>query len=86
MRAVTTGTRGACRTAASTVRPRSPRAARGLFLSPAPLLALALFAAGCGPGGPAVPNTRLAHDLTAARQAFNADYGKVRVVLVLSPT
>ena len=49
-------------------------------------LVLLAAAAGCGPKPPSAPYVRIGRDLAAVRAAFNADSGKVRVVLLLSPT
>ena len=41
---------------------------------------------GCQPSGPDRPHTALGTDLTSLQAAFNADSGKVRVVMLASPT
>jgi hypothetical protein len=62
-----------------------PRPAAGIRATLAGLLLLGV-AAGCGPKPPAATYTRIDRDLAAVRAAFNADSGKVRVLLLLSPT
>lgn len=42
--------------------------------------------AGCNPAGPDRPHTVLGSDLSGLRAAFNADSGKVRVIMLASPT
>jgi mercuric ion transport protein len=49
--------------------------------------ALALIAmAGCQPGGEDRPHVTLGNDAEALRAAFNADSGRVRVVMLVAPT
>jgi hypothetical protein len=56
-------------------------------LAAASLLLVSLLAMpGCEKPGPGAPHVKLGRDFAAARQAFNADSGKVRIVLLLSPT
>ena len=47
---------------------------------------LVLGAAGCQPGGEDRPHVALGNDAGALRTAFNADSGKVRVVMLVAPT
>jgi hypothetical protein len=58
--------------------------------APGTLLALvalgALVLAACEPSGPDRPHIVLGRDAAALREAFNADSGAVRVVMLLSPT
>ena len=49
-------------------------------------LVLLLIVAGCQPGGEDRPHVTLGNDAEALRAAFNADYGKVRVVMLVAPT
>lgn len=51
-------------------------------------IAAALIAglAACQPSGPDRPHTALGADLSALHAAFNADSGKVRIVMLASPT
>jgi len=64
----------------------SRRSAAGQAGALLPWLLAAALAAGCGHPRPAPPHVRLGHGVDAARAAFNADSGRVRVVLLLSPT
>lgn len=49
--------------------------------------ALLVFgAAACQPGGEDRPHVSLGGDAGALRAAFNADSGKVRVVMLVAPT
>jgi hypothetical protein len=41
---------------------------------------------GCQPSGPDRPHTPLGPDLSLMQAAFNADSGKVRVIMLASPT
>jgi hypothetical protein len=41
---------------------------------------------GCQPGGPDRPHTALGPHAEELRAAFNADSGKVRVVMLVAPT
>ena len=52
----------------------------------AALVALALLAGGCHVQGKRQPYTAIGPDGEALRQAFNADVGKVRVLLLVAPT
>ncbi|HEX5438034.1 MAG TPA: hypothetical protein VFW98_12790 [Gemmatimonadaceae bacterium] len=54
---------------------------RGLFV----LSGVLAVAAGCQ-SGPVAPHTTLTGDFTPLRAAFNADSGKVRAILLASPT
>lgn len=49
-------------------------------------LTLLIVLAGCRAKGPALPHERLDADASVLRTAFNADAGKVRVVMLVSPT
>jgi hypothetical protein len=42
--------------------------------------------AGCQPGGSDRPHVNLDANIEALRAAFNADSGKVRVVMLVAPT
>lgn len=47
---------------------------------------LLLVLVGCRPKGAAAPHERLDEGATALRTAFNTDVGKVRVLMLVSPT
>jgi hypothetical protein len=49
-------------------------------------LALLGAASGCGPEPASAPHRKIGRDLAGVRAAFNAESGKVRVVLLLKPT
>jgi hypothetical protein len=49
------------------------------------LLALSVLV-GCSSRNPASPHARLADGVEPLRTAFNADAGKVRVVMLVAPT
>jgi hypothetical protein len=49
-------------------------------------LILLLVLAGCRAKGTAAPHERLDEGATALRAAFNADVGKVRSLMLVSPT
>jgi len=49
-------------------------------------LCFALLAASCKPSGPAAPYEVLDADASALRERFNADAGKVRVVMLVAPS
>ena len=57
---------------------------RTLIISAA--LAVAAVAVSCKAGGPESPYTALGADANALRAKFNADVGKVRVVMLVAPT
>lgn len=42
--------------------------------------------AGCQPSGPDRPHSALGADLSGLQAAFNSDSGKVRVIMLASPT
>lgn len=48
--------------------------------------AIAAGLLGCQPSGTDRPHTALGPDLSVLRAAFNADNGKVRVIMLASPT
>ncbi len=49
-------------------------------------LILLLVLAGCRARGTAAPHERLDEVATVLRAAFNADAGKVRILMLVSPT
>jgi len=49
-------------------------------------LILLLVLADCRAKGTAAPHERLDEDATVLRVAFNADVGKVRILILVSPT
>ena len=49
-------------------------------------LALLLVLVGCRAKGAAAPHEHLDSEAAALRAAFNADVGKVRVLMLVSPT
>ncbi|MBI5838413.1 MAG: hypothetical protein HZB25_14345 [Candidatus Eisenbacteria bacterium] len=62
------------------------RSLRRTGLTAGLLLLAAIAVSGCEKAGPSAPHLKLGRDLSAARAAFNADSGKVRILLLLSPT
>ena len=50
------------------------------------LFLLAAVAVSCKPSGPASPYETLDADANALRKRFNADAGKVRVVMLVAPS
>lgn len=50
------------------------------------LFLLATVAVSCKPSGPAAPFETLDADASALRDRFNADTGKVRVVMLVAPS
>jgi hypothetical protein len=59
---------------------------RGRCYTVAELAALAASLLGCQPSGPDRPHTALSASAEELRAAFNADSGKVRVVMLVAPT
>jgi hypothetical protein len=55
-------------------------------LTVAGLTALAAALLACQPSGPDRPHTALGPNAEELRAAFNADTGKVRVVMLVAPT
>jgi hypothetical protein len=49
-------------------------------------LILLLVLSDCRAKGTAAPHERLDEDATVLRAAFNADVGKVRILMLVSPT
>lgn len=52
----------------------------------ASLVGLLLLCIACKPGGLMSEHTPLGHDSGPLRAAFNADQGKIRVLMLVSPT
>lgn len=50
------------------------------------ILCLTVAVVACQPAGENRPHTTLAPDMQALRTAFNAESGKVRVVMLVAPT
>ncbi len=50
------------------------------------LTSIVLLLAACEPGGPMSTHRSIGRDGNPLREAFNADYGKVRVLMLVSPT
>jgi hypothetical protein len=50
------------------------------------LTSIVLLLAACEPGGPIAEHRSIDRTRNPLREAFNADYGKVRVLMLVSPT
>ena len=59
---------------------------RGRCSTVAELTTLAASLLACQPSGPDRPHTTLSPNAEELRAAFNADTGKVRVVMLVAPT